>query len=166
MGKFEIRFALPALAFAAVLPLTSAADAETYAFNLSGPITASFMLDSSPTPSAVYSDFFTLENVLVTFDGSTTLTNLSFFDSLYDGGFSGGALSLGGGQLFTGSLASPTFKLGTFDLSDDAFFSFKYTLSVTSGAVPEPSAWTMILLGFGAIAFRMRHRERERKQPA
>ncbi len=36
----------------------------------------------------------------------------------------------------------------------------------TTGAVPEPSTWAMMLLGFGAIGFAMRHRRRALPQLA
>jgi hypothetical protein len=158
MRKSLLRRALLLLAFATSLPLASAANASVYLFNLTGPHTATFSLNGSPTPAATGTGFFTLQNVPGTSDGAaTTFAQLSFFDAAHDGGYS----LLGGPQLFTGTLASPTFTLGTFALSDDGFVSFKYNLSITDAAsVPEPATWAMMLLGFAGIGLALRRRTR------
>ena len=158
MRKSLLRCALLPLAFAMSLPLASAANASVYLFSLTGPHTATFSLNSSPTPSATGTGFFTLLNVSGTSDGAaTTFSQLNFFDSAHDGGYN----LFGGPQLFTGTLASPTFTLGTFALSDNGFASFNYSLSITNAAaVPEPATWAMMLLVFAGMGVALRHRPR------
>jgi hypothetical protein len=165
MRKSWIGRALLVLAFAALFPLSSAANAAVYLFTLTGPNTASFSLNSSPIPNSTGVGSFTLLNVAGTFNGSaTTFGSISFFDVPHDGGFGAGAsLDLGGPQLFTGTLTNPTFTLGTFSLTDGGFVP-NYTLTITNAAVPEPATWAMMLLGFGAIGLSMRGRLRA--QPA
>jgi hypothetical protein len=156
VGKFY-RVTLHLLALVAVCSLSSRAHAALYLFNLTGPNTASFTLDSSPTPASTTFDSFQLQNVAVTVNGSaTTWSQLSFFTTAAEGGFLGGSLNLGGPQLFTGTTANPTFTLGTFSLCDCAFGIPNYTLTISNTAVPEPAAWAMVLFGFGAIGFWLR----------
>ncbi|HMJ06002.1 MAG TPA: PEPxxWA-CTERM sorting domain-containing protein [Chthoniobacterales bacterium] len=162
MRKSILWRGLSALAFAATLPLATAAHADVYVFDLSGPNTASFMLDSSPTPSSTTSSYFDLQNVAGTYNGSpATFADIFFFTGSFDGGFAatGVNLNLVGTQLFTGTLTNPTFKLGTFALCDCSFGTPNYSLSITSGAVPEPATWAMMLIGFGAIGLTMRRRK-------
>jgi hypothetical protein len=158
MRQSFLRRVLLLLAAATSLPLASAANASVYLFSLTGPHTATFSLNSSPTPSSTGTGFFTLLNVPGTSDGvATTFSQLNFFDAAHDGGYN----ALGGPQLFTGTLVNPTFTLGTFALSDDGFASFKYSLSITNAApVPEPATWAMMLLGFAGIGFTFRRSPR------
>lgn len=163
MRKFVLRNAVTVLAFATAVSLTSAADAAAYLFTLSGPNAAVFALDSSPTPAAAGNGYFTLANIAGTYNGSpATFADLTFFSTgATSGGFlasSGGSalIDLEGAQLFSGTTASPTFTLGTFNL-DDGFYH-AYTLSITAAAVPEPASWLMMLLGFTTIALAIRRR--------
>ena len=97
--------------------------AAPYIFNLSGPQTISFTLDSSPTPT-VYSagDFFQIDGISGTVNGQPSTFSAGFGSASYsnDFGLSGptvGTQVLGtGAQLYTGTEANPTFKLGTFTL--------------------------------------------------
>src|SRR5690606_4570069 len=39
--------------------------------------------------------------------------------------------------------------------------SFSGTLTFTSGAVPEPATWALMILGFGAVGLGLRRRQRQ-----
>jgi PEP-CTERM motif len=152
MQKFKFARAVLAFAFATALPVASTANAAAYFFALSGANTATFTLDSSPTPNVTGAGYFTVQNVAGTYNGSpVTFAGISFFDALHDGGFSAGSINLGGPQLFTGTLEDPMFTLGTFSLCDCTFGVSNYTVSITGAAVPEAATWMMMLFGFGAI---------------
>jgi hypothetical protein len=94
----SLRRAVAVLAFATVLVPACAANAAAYVFTVTGPNTASFTLNSSPTPDATGTGFFTVQNVPGTYNGTgVTFGQLTFFASgVASGGFfaSGTALNL------------------------------------------------------------------------
>jgi hypothetical protein len=163
MRNTVLRRAPLMLACAMALQLPGSADAAAYLFTLSGPNTASFMLDSSPAPAGSGATYFAVQNVTGTYNGSPlTFGGLTFYTA---GAASGGLLASSGGttfldlegpQLFTGTTASPTFRLGIFNLDDGARGS--YILSIAAPSVPEPGTWAMMLIGFGAMALAFRTR--------
>ena len=55
--------------------------------------------------------------------------------------------------MYTGLESSPTFKTGSFDITDD---EFDYVLTIA--AVPEPSTWGLMLLGFAGLGFALYRR--------
>jgi hypothetical protein len=64
---------------------------------------------------------------------------------------------------FTGSLQDPPYTLSLFDINHNAFI-FSGNTNGTSGvltAVPEPSTWAMLLLGFAGLGF-MAYRRKSR----
>jgi hypothetical protein len=166
----SLRRAVAVLAFATVLVPACAANAAAYVFTVTGPNTASFTLNSSPTPDATGTGFFTVQNVPGTYNGTgVTFGQLTFFASgVASGGFfaSGTALNLEGPQLFTGTVTSPTFSLGTFTLDDGNLTHPTYTLSITNGPVPEPATWAMMLLGFAGVGVVLRRRKAGQVSPA
>jgi hypothetical protein len=144
---------------AGALLIPSQAIAGTYQFTVSGNASATFSLDSSPTPSSNGVDDFTIAGVNGTFNGTPTTFDLLFYDSAEFGGFDiSGLLSLAGDQLFTGSTNSPTFVLGTFPLSTYGSTDNAYSLTISSSdtAVPEPGSWAMMLFGLGALGLAVR----------
>jgi hypothetical protein len=65
-------------------------------------------------------------------------------------------LQVGGPQLFTGPTAAPTFRLGTYALTDACAHLCgrglgDFTLTVSAAAVPEPTTWALMILGFGSV---------------
>lgn len=57
-----------------------------------------------------------------------------------------------GPALFTGSTSDPVFNIGTFQLS--SLLSGPATLTISAvAAVPEPSTWAMMILGFAGVGF-------------
>lgn len=148
------------------------ANAQLLTFNLTGSRTASFTLDSSApnsfTSNALTGNQIFFNNVTGTFGGSAGTANISFGTNLIADlniqsanlGFT--QLSVPG-DLFSGPASSPTFNLGTFNLSG-GFTAGPATLTITRAAVaavPEPGTWAMMLLGFGAIGASMRRRRHQ-----
>jgi hypothetical protein len=77
-----------------------------------------------------------------------------FFAQGGGGGFedSLGLVNAGGAQVYSGPESSPVFAPGSFILGDlNGIGAGRGTLTFT--AVPEPSTWAMMLLGFAGLAF-------------
>lgn len=154
---------LAAAASAAAMMTSTSASAALYVFNITGPQSIIFSLNSSPTPSVVSPGaFFRMDGVTGTVNGVSSTFNLGFGSSSYSNNFGflnptvGTGFLTTGLQLYTGTEAAPTFKLGTFQSREG------YSFSITS-AVPEPGTWVMMLFGIGAIGAAMRYRRRNVK---
>lgn len=160
-------------AFAAV-----PAYAQALNFTLTGSRTATFTLDDS-IPDSTNSNAFATQiffnNVAGTFGGTPqTASSISFgtgFASSFEIvgtslGFTQFGSVVGGGTLFTGSLTSPTFNLGTFNIGGGFGPSGTLTISRVNAAVPEPATWAMMLMGFGAMGVSMRRRRRTQQLQA
>lgn len=156
-----------ALAAAAGLAFSAPASAVTYFFDLSGGYTANWTLDSSPTPNVVDAESFILWDVPGSFpDAVAGIVDLTFYTSAFLGGmtildFVGGVTLVDstGSQLFSGSVAAPTFMLGTYELFD--FDGREYVLVIsdgTGGVIPEPATWGLMIAGFGLVGATMRRR--------
>jgi hypothetical protein len=158
-----------ALAALALLPATAQATLLSFVYT-GTPNSFSFNLDSNPTPAGTVDDgsgsnpspYFTAINA--TFNGApTTFDYLTFFVDGNAGGFTAGSqpssgpdnlFDIPGPQVFTGTIDAPIFGVGTFDFGGDTL-----TISVAS-AVPEPSTWALLILGFSSIGF-MAYRRRQ-----
>ncbi len=143
---------------AAILCAT-AASAATLVFSYTTPDndaagSASWTQSSTPAVIADYPNIYT--TVAVT--GGTSVhpgSNSYAFSEVYfaaggaDGGFNilGGGISPSGPQIYTGFTSAPVFATGTYNLDGG-------TLTVTG--VPEPAAWTMILLGVAGVGGMLR----------
>ncbi|MGB3583610.1 MAG: PEP-CTERM sorting domain-containing protein [Roseiarcus sp.] len=137
-----------ALAFAA-----GGAQATELVFTITGAGNIiTFDLPQHPTPdSYTLGQSFTFTSVDGTFDGTPTVFDgATFWNPDQDTG----DLHLDsfspyfGDILYTGMESSPTFKTGSFDIGDG---EFSYTLTIS--AVPEPSTWGLMLLGFAGLGF-------------
>lgn len=109
---------------AAAFALSRPVQADLLRYDVSGPATFSFYLDSNPaaTPDATFPDSFYLTGVANT--AGKPFPYLYFFDLGIGGAFaasskpdaSGDIVSFFGDQLFTDSSKTPTLLTGTFQL--------------------------------------------------
>ncbi len=161
-----MRFALSATVAVASLALPAIAHADTIdSFSLLAPgLSVSFSAPASPTPidtGSFYGTplFFGIGPLTFVENGiSHSLAEAYFFSNQNLGGFSLetatqqviDGLSFTGAQLYKGKISSPTFKTGTFDLSNVyTGDSAELTISPVT-ATPEPGS--LALLGTGALA--------------
>ena len=146
--------------------IASPASAAEFLFDFVGDdpdVSAQFVLDSVPMVDSTDADSgsFTINGVSVTRDSGVSQSDISFF-TLDEGGgfdFDTGQLtgsSFFGPQLFSGTLANPSFLTGSFDLTGNPG---TLTISSFESAVPEPGTWLLMLLGFGFVGAGMRRRK-------
>jgi hypothetical protein len=142
----------------------------------------SFSFDDSRTPNIVLSDSvrYSTPAIPITYTnvpnvGSGTINSgVTFFAPIQQGGLQIGFLPFGNFRLINTALVEnisfnsqtlPTFKLGTFAVSTTPqnngprpFDNYRITIANAVGAVPEPSTWAMMLIGFGAVGASLRRR--------
>lgn len=149
--------ALSAVAALLAFAASSQANAALVDFDITGANTISFTVEQSPTPDFVTSNFFTLQNVSYTFNGTTHVVDIPF--SATD--FLVGGITFGtDNSIFTGTPAAPTFLTGSYSLRG-AFvgsppLNYRLTISQVDAAVPEPATWMLLLLGFGGAGLSIR----------
>jgi PEP-CTERM motif len=122
---------------------------------------------SSPvvTSSDIYGQSFTIDvsgsavkNNFGTYGETTYFSSMTYYS--YTSPYSGGGFSneLTGGtglQIYTGSMLSPIFTPGVYNLA----YGSVLTVSPAAPAVPEPATWAMMLVGMGAIGVAVRRRQ-------
>jgi hypothetical protein len=162
------------LAAAALLGTAQSAVAAPLLFDFSGVFSADFVLDSSPTPDVVGPGFFQINTLSGDYQGApVTFEHIEFYnDGVIAEAYVGAALQAvpqadGAAALFTGQPQTPTFALGTFDLTGYANYPYpplgNETLEISSvSGVPEPSAWATMLIGLGAVGGWLRIARRKR----
>jgi hypothetical protein len=163
------------VALAAMLFSAGVANAALYQFQLTGDYAASWQLNST-----VLSDLaddgksFVLWDIAGNFpDSSEGVVDLAFYNEAIDGGmeiidFHGNNLlfSALGLQLYTGSEDNPTFRLGTFALTE-YLGAGRYSLTVTDldalpeppVDVPEPASAALLLGGLGVLLASRKRRQ-------
>ena len=160
------------VALAAMLFSAGVANAALYQFQLTGDYAASWQLSSTVSPDdAADGQGFVLIDVAGNFPGSEfDLADLTFYNDAIGGGmqiydfYSDSLLLLtDGSQLYTGSEDSPTFRLGTFAMTEfDG--TGRYSLTVTDldappADVPEPASAALLLGGLGVLLASRKRRQ-------
>lgn len=153
--------------------LASPASAALLNFQLTGSQQATFQIDTETSPnffstSALIGNQVRFDNVSGIFGGVSGLASISFGTNLIaDLNINGTALGFtqlsgNGPDLFTGNPADPFFTLGSFNLSNP-FFGQNDVLTISAvAAVPEPSTWAMMILGFAGVGFMTYRRKGKR----
>jgi hypothetical protein len=165
VGAMRIKLVLVAYAMLLMVASLTANDAKatTYVdFTISDPSLGihSFLLpqDTTPTSYTLGTNFF-FYNVPTSpppcplCTNSPSFWNASYSIISYNDGF--GRLQLGT-QLYTGLESDPTFVVGVYSgLNWDTGLTDTLTISADTSvsAVPEPSTWAMMILGFAGIGF-------------
>lgn len=174
-----MRMVVTMFAAVSVVALAAPAAAVTYRFDVFDP---SIRQNNVPIDNDTYTFFFdsmpqpTIFNPGISFSlsGSAFYSAGVFGDYRADGQFNflnasqfGGLdtplNSYTGEMLYTGDEASPTFRLGSFGLSDGA--SIRITVDgiapPPTGDVPEPASWAMMIAGFGMVGAGLRTRRQQ-----
>jgi PEP-CTERM motif len=173
MRKTFFTFAI--LASALTIPLTAHADAIDDFVLTGGSVDITFSLPASPPGNLVVcppssgptscqngsqTDF--TASTLVTNNGVTTMGSLNFATGRFGGGLTAGGTRFLGPQLFLPDAATPTFLIGTFNLSSFANPLIDYTLTITqettTAPTPEPSTFALFATGALGIASAARRR--------
>jgi hypothetical protein len=174
LSKMMLRAGLATIA----LSMAGSAKAATMLFTLTGgAFNATWQLDSNPVPDFVGRptagiSFFSVPGTIG--GASATFRTVYFYAQPGSAGglrlatdSGGNVFDSFGPQLYLSPGSAPTFVAGTYAL--DGFFdenspSFTpSTLTIapltTSGAVPEPTTWAMMLAGFGLVGGAMRRKQ-------
>lgn len=155
------------LAYGAIAATLTAipAMAAPILFQLSGGKTATFTIDSAAVPDffsvGAFGNQISFNNVSGIFGGAAGNAAIGFgtniFAQLNIGGTALGFTQYGGPDLFTIVNDKPVFNFGTFNLS--SITSGPAQITIAAGAVPEPTTWGMMILGFGMIGGAVRSRK-------
>jgi PEP-CTERM motif len=169
-------FTFAVLASALTIPLTAHADAIDDFVLTGGSVDITFTLPASP-PGNLFvcppptsgpiscqngsqTDF--TASTLVTNNGVTAMGSLDFATGRFGGGLTVGGTRFLGPQLFLPDAATPTFLIGTFNLSSFANPLTDYTLTITpettTAPTPEPSTFALLATGALGIVSAARRR--------
>ena len=156
----NMKHLIGALSMCAASMTATSVDAAILRFTITGSYSATWDLNSSPVPSFYQGGAgFAIWNAAGTFTGAVQeQADVTFYNTAVGGGFNiydvQGDLNLlaaDGPQLYTGPESAPTFKLGTFALTQfHGSGAFSLTVAEVS-AVPEPASAALVLAGLGVM---------------
>jgi hypothetical protein len=146
--------------FALGLALASPASAALLQFELTGSRQASFQIDTNTIPDTLSSSpfgdqiqYLDVSGIYGGVAGTATIGfGTSIFAQLNVGADDLGFTQFAGPDLFSGNPMHPTFTLGTFALISIVSGASSIEISEVASA-PEPSTWTMMILGAGSLGF-------------
>ena len=136
-------------------PIVNAEGTNSFSssFTISDPLAGIYSISGdTSTPGVIFSDTSNL-TCIASVMGCTVGTVYNLIIGTTPSGFSAFGLPLT-------NLAAGDYRLTINGISPNSG-SFTGNVRITTGAVPEPATWALMLLGFGAVGFAMR---RQRKQ--
>jgi hypothetical protein len=169
---------LPLIATALLTFGAPSAQASTLIhFVITGSYNATFDLDADALPDYFSSTSFDFNNIDGSFAGvrdfgnpvpasGTTASKVQFYRGDFGGGIGisvDGVMRFvaDGAQLYSGTTSAPEFVAGQYALAPlYSYGASSVTVSyLTSGAVPEPASWALMLGGFGLVGGALRRRQ-------
>jgi len=135
-------------------PIVNAEGTNSFSssFTISDPLAGIYSISgSTSTPGVIFSDTSNL-TCIASVMGCTVGTVYNLIIGTTPSGFSAFGLPLT-------NLAAGDYRLTINGISPNSG-SFTGNVRITTGAVPEPGTWAMMLLGFGAVGFAMRRKRR------
>ena len=148
----SIRVKILAAAVAAALSVTPAfAEILNFSWEYAPGEVATWSQPSDPTPL-----LFDLSFTRVAVSGGTTTSHgpflrVDFYSSDENGGLEVGNIESEGSQIFTGPVDAPIFSPGRYFVFTEG--SEVESFVVVTAAVPEPSTWAMMLIGFAGLGY-------------
>jgi hypothetical protein len=154
--------------------LGAPAQAVVLNYSLTGDYKANWQIDTEQIPADAQEGLgIIFDNIKGTYAAPLSdIAEVCFFNEGIGGGIQlntigtfDGVVSTAGPAVYTGSELSPTFLTGKFQfqgydvVNEVVDPSRSYTLRV-SVAVPEPTSWAMLIVGFGLVGGTVRSRRR------
>jgi len=135
-------------------PIVNAEGTNSFSssFTISDPLAGIYSISgSTSTPGVIFSDTSNL-TCIASVMGCTVGTVYNLIIGTTPSGFSAFGLPLT-------NLAAGDYRLTINGISPNSG-SFTGNVRITTGAVPEPGTWALMLLGFGAVGLAMRRKRR------
>jgi PEP-CTERM motif len=148
--------------FLAALP-AHADSGDTYSFELSGPVSASWTMSENPTP--MYSEdgtVFAVESTDLIVDGLSVSDILCFFNAGDLGGLNSAVVlpDFFGPQVYSGDESNPTFQTGVYYFSMDTGQTETLTITQT----PEPATLLLLFSGVAVLGLKRKRQSASLQQ--